>query len=125
MVFGPWPYPQSVLDGPADISPNGVYNFDVVPPWNNQAYAVVGVGVSITLIGALLRFYVRVFVNKRVYLDDCTQLTRPPPSAFFTPILYHLRIFIPKYTHTDFMKTDQDAIFDSDVALFALVRLPA
>jgi hypothetical protein len=23
------------------------------------------------------------------------------------------------------MKTDQDAIFDSDVALFALVRLPA
>jgi hypothetical protein len=93
MAFGPWPYPPSVLDGPADISPNGVYNFDVVPPWNNQAYAVIGVGVFITLIGALLRFYVRVFVNKRVYLDDCTQLTRLPPSAFFTSILYYRRIF--------------------------------
>ncbi|KAI1753927.1 hypothetical protein F4782DRAFT_494443 [Xylaria castorea] len=74
MVFGSWPYPPSVLDGPADISPNGVYNFDVVPPWNNQAYVVVGVGVSITLIGALLRFYVRVFVTRRVYLDDYVAL---------------------------------------------------
>ncbi|KAI0867212.1 hypothetical protein GGS24DRAFT_517350 [Hypoxylon argillaceum] len=70
MAFGPWPYPPSVLDSPANIPPNGVSNFDIVPPWNHEAYAVIGIGVFITVIGALLRFYVRVFVTKKVYLDD-------------------------------------------------------
>lgn len=93
MAFGPWPYPPSVLDSPANIPPNGVSNFDIVPPWNHEAYAVIGIGVSITVIGALLRFYVRVFVTKKVYLDDCRQLA--PPSVFFAIIIYHLRIGIP------------------------------
>ncbi|KAI0965029.1 hypothetical protein F4678DRAFT_453932 [Xylaria arbuscula] len=65
-----WPYPESVLEGPADVSPDGTYNFDVQPPYNTQAYVLVAVCSALTVVGALLRAYARIRVSKKVHIDD-------------------------------------------------------
>ncbi|KAK5624367.1 hypothetical protein RRF57_000083 [Xylaria bambusicola] len=66
-----WDLPSDVLNGPADASPDGIYNFDERPPYNNLAYGLVAVCVSLTIAGALLRAYTRLCVVKKVHVEDC------------------------------------------------------
>ncbi|KAJ8119388.1 hypothetical protein ONZ43_g3652 [Nemania bipapillata] len=65
-----WPLPSDVLNAPAYASPDGVYNFDQRPPYNNPAYGLVAVCVFLTLTGVLLRIYTRLCIVKQVHLED-------------------------------------------------------
>jgi hypothetical protein len=65
-----WPWPESVLNGPAHTSPDGVYDFDIVPPYNREALALIGICVTLTIVGAMLRLYARVWVNRKVHVED-------------------------------------------------------
>ncbi|KAI8945404.1 hypothetical protein F4801DRAFT_128057 [Xylaria longipes] len=78
-----WPWPNSVLDGPAGMSPDDTYNFDVNPPYNTEAYALVAVCLALTIVGALLRVYVRVRVTKKVYIEDYLALFALVPYFTF------------------------------------------
>lgn len=66
-----WSWPAEILNGPAAVSPDGTYNFDLPPPHNTAGYAFVAVCVTLTTVGALLRAYARVRVTKKVHLEDC------------------------------------------------------
>ncbi|KAK2611193.1 hypothetical protein N8I77_004559 [Diaporthe amygdali] len=66
-----WSWPAEILNGPAAVSPDGTYNFDLPPPHNTAGYAFVAVCVTLTIVGALLRAYARVRVTKKVHLEDC------------------------------------------------------
>ncbi|KAJ0121628.1 hypothetical protein J7T55_008794 [Diaporthe amygdali] len=65
-----WSWPAEILNGPAAVSPDGTYNFDLPPPHNTAGYAFVAVCVTLTTVGALLRAYARVRVTKKVHLED-------------------------------------------------------
>ncbi|KAH8889474.1 hypothetical protein GQ53DRAFT_825363 [Thozetella sp. PMI_491] len=78
-----WPWPESVLNGPADVSPDGTYNFDTRPPHNTAAYAFVAVCLALTTVGALMRVYSRVWVAKKVHLEDYLALFALVPYLTF------------------------------------------
>ncbi|KAI0100988.1 hypothetical protein GGR51DRAFT_530850 [Nemania sp. FL0031] len=78
-----WPLPSDVLNGPANVSPDGIYNFDERPPYNNLAYALVGVCTSLTILGASLRAYTRLCVVKKVYVEDYLALFALAPYFLF------------------------------------------
>lgn len=65
-----WPWPESVLNGPAHESPNGVYDFDIVPPYNHQAYALIGICATLTAVGAILRLYAKIWISRKFYVED-------------------------------------------------------
>ncbi|KAI0414549.1 hypothetical protein F5X98DRAFT_241037 [Xylaria grammica] len=78
-----WPWPDSVLNGPADVSPDGTYNFGVNPPYNTEAYSLIAVCLALTIVGALLRVYVRVRVTKKAYIEDYLALFSLVPYFTF------------------------------------------
>jgi hypothetical protein len=68
--FGPWPWPDEILMGPAMVSPDGTYNFDTVPPYDTQAYVLIGICVTIVLVGACLRIYSRFWISGKPHIED-------------------------------------------------------
>ncbi|TGJ80279.1 hypothetical protein E0Z10_g8482 [Xylaria hypoxylon] len=78
-----WPLPSEVLNGPADVSPDGIYNFDERPPYNNLAYALVAVCITLTILGASLRAYTRLCVVKKVHVEDYLALFALVPYFLF------------------------------------------
>ena len=98
-----WPWPDEVLNAPAFVSPDGIYNFDVQPPHDAGAYVLIAICLILTTIGALSRGYARFRVIRKVHLEDCK----------CWPTLYVLH-----------RGTDQTTS-SLDLAFFALVRFMA
>jgi hypothetical protein len=66
---------QAILNGPAMIPPKGaVINFQNPPNHNRAALAVAIVSLLLVTVGVLCRIYSRVFIIKKVHLEDCTYL---------------------------------------------------
>lgn len=62
----------ALLEGPADVAPNGTaYNFDVRPPRNQEGIAVVAVCLTLVTTAVLLRAYSRIRVTKNAFIEDC------------------------------------------------------
>ncbi|KAI1260501.1 hypothetical protein F5Y18DRAFT_405609 [Xylariaceae sp. FL1019] len=61
---------EALLNGPALTSPNGQYNFSNPYNLNVVGYVVVSLALAITSIFLFVRFYVRLFVIKRLRLED-------------------------------------------------------
>jgi hypothetical protein len=62
----------NTLEGPALQPPAGVIpDFDHPPNHNAYAYATLIVGVSVSSILALTRFYSRVFYVKKIHIAYC------------------------------------------------------
>lgn len=73
---------QALLDGPADTAPNGTTsNFDIQPPYDRQAIAVITICVLLVVITGILRAYSRTRVMKDVFLEDC-MFSTPLRSVF-------------------------------------------
>lgn len=87
-----WPWPESVLNGPAHESPNGVYDFDIVPPYNHQAYALIGICATLTAVGAILRLYAKIWISRKFYVEDCTSCFSGCPCPAPTVLLIEQNI---------------------------------
>lgn len=64
--------PEQLAMTPSSIYPNGVYNLEA--PYNEGRPAVIITGaflIAIMLIFAGIRYYVKVFVQRKVTVDDC------------------------------------------------------
>jgi hypothetical protein len=67
--------PEQLAMTPASISPNGVYNLE--NPHNEGKPAIIIAGailIAIMLIFAGTRYYVKVYVQRKVTADDCKHI---------------------------------------------------
>lgn len=63
---------QEILNGAALTPPVGqISNFDDPPNHNTEALAVAVICISLAMMAGLLRVYSRLFVVKKVHLEDC------------------------------------------------------
>jgi hypothetical protein len=64
--------PEQLAMTPSSISPNGIYNLE--NPYNEGKPAIITAGaflIAIMLFFAGIRCYVKVFVQRKVTVDDC------------------------------------------------------
>jgi hypothetical protein len=64
--------PETDLNSPAASPPAGVTpNYDDPPNKNKIAIVVISICIGLSLIFCVLRIYTRVFLVKRVKVEDC------------------------------------------------------
>lgn len=85
---------EAILNGPALTPPDGVVSdFDNPANHNAEALAVAAVCISLALVAACLRAYSRIFVAKKLQLEDCA-------SVLFNTCLSPLMETIPPTVHS-------------------------
>lgn len=63
---------EQMLNRPALEAPEGItYNFENPPNHNSLALAVIVISTVIVTVSGLLRLYSRVFVSKKLFIEDC------------------------------------------------------